>query len=46
MADFHQGGPITTLHRILDRNPEELAYEMTAFARQRRQTLILPCLYS
>ncbi|HAI31522.1 MAG TPA: glycosyl transferase, partial [Thalassospira sp.] len=46
MADFHQGGPITTLHRILDRNPEELAYEMSAFARQRRQTLILPCLYS
>ncbi|MCC9623126.1 glycosyl transferase [Thalassospira sp. MA62] len=46
MADFHQGGPITTLHRILDRNPDELAYEMNAFARQRRQTLILPCLYS
>ena len=46
MADFHQGGPITTLHSIIDRDPEELAYEMTAFARSRRQTLILPCLYS
>ncbi|MDX1667926.1 MAG: hypothetical protein R3194_00780 [Limnobacter sp.] len=46
MADFQQGGPITTFHSILERDPDELIREMTRFSDQIGMTLILPCLYS
>lgn len=46
MADFQQGGPITTFHSILDRDPDDLIREMTRFSEQAGMTLILPCLYS
>lgn len=46
MADFQQGGPITTFHSILDRDPEVLIHEMTRFSQNAGMTLILPCLYS
>lgn len=46
MADFQQGGPITTFHSILERDPEALIHEMTQFSQSTGMTLILPCLYS
>lgn len=46
MADFQQGGPITTFHSILERSNEELIAEMTHFSETTGMTLILPCLYS
>ncbi|NJM32633.1 MAG: glycosyl transferase, partial [Limnobacter sp.] len=46
MADFQQGGPITTFHSILERKAEALIEEMTRFSETTGMTLILPCLYS
>jgi len=46
MADFHQNGLITTLHRLGARPIEHLEAELRDFARRRPMSLILPCLYS
>jgi glucosyl-3-phosphoglycerate synthase len=46
MADFHQNGLITTLHRLGERPIEALETELRAFAQRRPMSLILPCLYS
>ncbi|MDT0633604.1 glycosyl transferase [Spectribacter hydrogenoxidans] len=46
MADFHQNGIITTLHRLGDRSLESLENELVTFGRRRPMTLVLPCLYS
>lgn len=46
MADFHQNGSITTLHRLGERSCESLEAELRKFGRRRPMTLILPSLYS
>lgn len=46
MADFHQNGVITTLHRLNERPIEALEAELRLFSRRRPMSLILPCLYS
>lgn len=46
MADFHQNGNITTLHNLRTRSVDELASELETFARTRKMSLVLPCLYS
>lgn len=46
MADFHQNGVITTLHRLNERPIEALETELRAFGARRPMSLILPCLYS
>ena len=47
MADFFQNGVITTLQKLNNRPLEELEEELRAFARRRRNiVLLLPALYS
>ncbi|MGB7757317.1 MAG: glycosyl transferase [Salinisphaera sp.] len=46
MADFHQNGIITTLHRLNDRPIADLEAELAKYSRRRPMSLILPCLYS
>ncbi len=46
MADFHQGGIVTTLHNLTQRPLAELERELTEFAKTRPMGLILPSLYS
>ena len=46
MADFHQGGLVTTLHNLNSRPLEELETELTQFSKSRPMGLILPSLYS
>ena len=46
MADFHQGGVITTLHRLGEPGVRRLEAELLGYARQRPIALVLPCLYS
>ncbi len=46
MADFHQSGPVATLHRLESRNVETLEHQLEAFARRRPIALVLPCLHS
>ena len=46
MADFFQNGIITTLHNLTDRPVEALGQELVGFGRQRKLSLVLPCLYS
>ncbi|MEZ5715100.1 MAG: glycosyl transferase [Paracoccaceae bacterium] len=46
MADFHQNGNITTLHNLRNRPLDDLTYEISAYAENRKITLILPSLYS
>ncbi len=46
MADFYQGGVITTLHNLTERPTEALEAELTRFAHRKPMTLILPSLYS
>ncbi len=46
MADFHQNGIITTLHRLAGRSIEEMEYELAHFSRFRPMGLILPSLFS
>jgi glucosyl-3-phosphoglycerate synthase len=46
MADFHQGGAITTLHRL---GPERIAgmeRELLRYSAARPVALVLPCLFS
>jgi glucosyl-3-phosphoglycerate synthase len=46
MADFHQGGVITTLHRLGRPNIERLERELLGHSRTRPIALVLPCLIS
>ncbi len=46
MSDFHQTGPITTLHKLGEINPEEMDGRIQTFARKRPVALILPSLIS
>jgi len=47
MADFFQNGVITTLQKLKERPLKELEDELRAFARRRRNiVLLLPALYS
>jgi glucosyl-3-phosphoglycerate synthase len=43
VSDFHQHGPITTLHRLSDRRLGGVERAVRAAAALRRVTLILPC---
>ena len=46
MADFHQSGVITTLHRLNGAGVERLERELLAYSHQRPIALVLPCLFS
>ena len=46
MADFHQGGVITTLHRLGRPNVERLERELASHSNARPIALVLPCLIS
>jgi glucosyl-3-phosphoglycerate synthase len=46
MADFHQAGVITTLHRLGRPNIERLERELLGHSRTRPIALVLPCLIS
>ena len=46
MADFHQSGVITTLHRLGTPGVERLERELLSYSRSRPISLVLPCLVS
>jgi glucosyl-3-phosphoglycerate synthase len=46
MADFHQTGVISTLHRLGRTDLDRLERELRGHARVRPIALVLPCLYS
>jgi glucosyl-3-phosphoglycerate synthase len=46
MADFHQSGVITTLHRLGTPDLARLEAELEDYSRARPVALVLPCLYS
>ena len=46
MSDFHQAGPITTLHRLGPAAPERIEAQLKHFARERPLALVLPCLHT
>ncbi len=46
MSDFHQGGVITTLHRLGRPGVERLEREIESYSRARPIALVLPCLFS
>lgn len=46
MSDFHQSGPVTTLHRLGPPDRPRLEDELGRFARTRPLTLVLPALAS
>jgi glucosyl-3-phosphoglycerate synthase len=46
MADFYQGGAITTLHRLGRPDVERLETELLDHSRSRPIALVLPCLHS
>ncbi|MBG79019.1 MAG: glycosyl transferase [Alphaproteobacteria bacterium] len=46
MADFHQNGVISTLHKLGDRPVEELEERLIEYAKERPMTLVLPSLFS
>ena len=46
MADFHQTGSITTLHRLGSSNVTQLERELCEYAEAQPIALVLPCLYS
>jgi glucosyl-3-phosphoglycerate synthase len=46
MADFHQTGDITTLHRLEPYNLEALERDLTHLSRRSPIALVLPCLFS
>ena len=46
MADFHQSGVVTTLHRLNGAGVERLERELLAYSHQRPIALVLPCLFS
>jgi glucosyl-3-phosphoglycerate synthase len=46
VADFHQTGAITTLHRLGPSDLDRLEDELRGFAAARPIALVLPCLYA
>ena len=46
MADFHQSGVITTLHRLGGPDLERLECELLDYSRTRPIALVLPCLHA
>ncbi len=46
MADFHQAGVVTTLHRLEAGNVQALEEDLLRFAGHRRITLVLPALFA
>ena len=46
MPDFHQGGAITTLHRLGRSDWRRLERDLVSNSRSRPVALVLPCLYS
>jgi len=46
MADFHQGGAITTLHRLGSSDVKRLEDDLLRFSRSQPIALVLPCLSS
>ncbi|MCA9510909.1 MAG: glycosyl transferase [Myxococcota bacterium] len=46
MADFHQTGVISTLHRLGPPNLRRLERELLAYSDERPIALVLPCLYT
>ncbi len=46
MADFHQPGVVTTLHRLEAGNVDALEHDLLRFADHRRITLVLPALFA
>lgn len=46
MADFHQSGVITTLHRLGAPGVERLERELLSYSPSRPIALVLPCLFS
>jgi glucosyl-3-phosphoglycerate synthase len=46
MSDFHQGGAITTLHRLGPTNLDALERDLEKTAATRPVALVLPCLAS
>jgi glucosyl-3-phosphoglycerate synthase len=46
MADFHQTGTVSTLHRLDPGNVDTLEQELEAAAARRPVGLVLPCLFS
>ncbi len=46
MADFHQTGVVTTLHRLGDNHLEALEQELERYALEQPIALVLPALYS
>jgi glucosyl-3-phosphoglycerate synthase len=46
VADFHQTGVITTLHRLGQRDLEDLEREILGYAGARPIALVLPCLHA
>ena len=46
MADFHQSGAITTLHRLGNPDLGRLEDELLGYSRSRPVALVLPCLHA
>src|SRR3974377_955184 len=46
MADFHQTGVVTTLHRLGRADPDRLERELLSYSEVRPIALVLPCLHS
>lgn len=46
MSDYHQRGPVTTLPRLVERDPGQRDAELVAWTRQTPLTLVMPCLVS
>jgi glucosyl-3-phosphoglycerate synthase len=46
MADFHQSGVVTTLHRLTPNHIERLEADLEKFSRNKPIGLVLPALYS
>ena len=46
MADFHQTGVVTTLHRLGRTEPERLERDLLSYSEERPIALVLPCLHS
>jgi len=46
MGDFHQGGILTTFHRLGEANVEKIEAELLSYSQERPIALVLPSLYS
>ena len=46
MGDYHQFGPISTLHKLSARPVESLEADLVEWAKTRPMALVIPALYS